>query len=630
MGTVLCGVTIPLALRKATPTYETRGTVIVNPDGAPILSGQEIDRIPGDFGDYTRTVAARFSAFDLLEEALASIPQDRWPVFLNPALSDSDNVYKLMSRLKVRPVSRTFLIEVKLAAHHPESLAEILNAVMTALVRRVEAEQEDRFSHRLEYLEQERRKLEQRLVSMRREVIAMAANAGSKAFLHETYDSHLQKVGLLQRQYLEAERQRLDAKADVDHRRQLGKTMEAQSIKPLANTRIADDYGINRMELWTYEKLQELRASVDGLTDENLDRQYVVTRMENMQEYLHDYRENARQRTVTNLEDERRYHLDKSLLDAEARMDAAESRARQLKDTHAEAYTAANDISEVIYKASGTSSAIIHTEQRLAALTSRIHDTQLLARSPTPVTVDEQAQSPSAPAGSNISKLFLAGVLLSFCVAFGGCLAVDFVDQRIRIREDLEHCFGGPVAAVVPASMSSELPLELRRFATRLSSQCRHHGANVHLLCGVTKGAGTSTVSAKLADALRGQGENVALVDCTATDASAKQMLATISDAAKAGQMVLVDAPAVACSELALFLAQCADTVTLVVRADEARCDDTADAVKSMLAVRVPAIAAVLNFAGPEPGTWLCRTLLPKLLAGLSRSHRLTRKLISI
>jgi uncharacterized protein involved in exopolysaccharide biosynthesis len=627
-GLLVCGVVLPVAIRKASPTYEARGAIIVSPEEEPLLSGQVRDRIPGDFGDYTRTIAARFEAYEVLEEALMKIPKEKWPNFLKPELTDEENVYKLMSRLKVRPMSRTFLIEVKLAASQPDSLAVLTNMVMATLVERVSEEQEESFSRRLDYLGQEKDKLEARLREMRGEVLAVANQAGSAAFLHEAYDAHLNRLNLLQRQSLEADRDLLWATSEVNKTEAFVKSVQAQSIEPLAAIRIADDYGINRMELWTYEKLQELRGGIDGLTVDNEDRQYVEKRMTNMEEYLDNYRVNAQAKMRKRMVEERNYHLEQSEMEVAAASRRAELRAEEMNRRYEEARATANQVSAAIYRASGTSRAITHAEDRVAALTSRIHDTQLLARSPVPVAIEEFARPPKSPASSNLMKLLVVGVAFSFALIGGICLVVDFVDQRVRTPGDLEHCFGGPVSAVVPEGTDKESSLSLRQFAARLALQRENFDARVHLLCGVEAGSGTTTLTDFVRAALVEHGITTTVVNVG--DAPADQAGKDIVKAREQFDLVLVDAPAYQVSESCLHLARYADSATVIVPADKSSCGNVASAVNGLLAVRVPGIAVILNFAQPAPGEWLLRSLLPKCLGSLSAVHRLTRKIISI
>ena len=555
------------------------------------------------------------------------IPKEKWPTFLNPELTYEKNVYKVMSRLTARPLSRTFLIEVKVAASTPDSLEVLINTVMATLVERVSKEQEDRFSKRLNYLGEEKTKIEKRLNNMREGVLAVADKAGSAAFLNEAYDAHLSQLNILQGHSLEAERDMLWATSDLTKTDAYVKSVRAESIEPLAAIRIADDPGINRMESWTYEKLHELRAGIDGLTSDNEDRQYVEKRMNNMREYLGNYRVEAQSKIRNSMSEERDYKLRQVELEVAAEALMAKERSDEMSRRYEEALATANQVSAAIYKASVTSRAIARAEERVAALTLRIHDTQLLARSPVPVAIEEFARPPSSPASSNLTKLAGAGVVFSFSLIVGICLIVDFVDGRIRTKEDLETAFGGPVAAIIEDKPHTESPLAVKQFAARLARQANTHTAMVHMLCGITSRAGTTTIVRYLSESLMNQG--VANTIITVNDLSADAVASQIASLKADTNLILVDAPALSESDTSIHLCGMTDSTTVVVHADLNRSDETAVAVNQLLAMHVPAMAVILNFTGPRPGDWLFRRFIPRILGALSAVRRITRKIVS-
>jgi succinoglycan biosynthesis transport protein ExoP len=85
----------------------------------------------------------------------------------------------------------------------------------------------------------------------------------------------------------------------------IGTTLQQLSLQAYADERVADNFGINRIEQWTYEQLQSLRSTIDGLTTNNEDRTYVEMRMEAMNEYLAPTRSEVNDTTIRILKDKR-------------------------------------------------------------------------------------------------------------------------------------------------------------------------------------------------------------------------------------------------------------------------------------------------------------------------------------
>jgi uncharacterized protein involved in exopolysaccharide biosynthesis len=584
----------PLAVLKSTPEFEARGVLLVSPEEQPTLSGRTVDRIPGDFGDYVRTVVARANSYELLSDVLGGTSPEQWPQFLNPDLPLEANVYKLMGRLRVRELPRTFLVELRLRAHRPEGLDAMLNGLMAGFIDKLRREQENQFGRQLAYLRAEREGLRSDISGLRQKVITLADDVGSAAFLSENYEAHLYRVAIIQEQQREAEMARLQAVAENGRAVALAAAVNEVDITPLANIRIADNYGINRMEMWTYERRQDLRGGIDGLTPENLDRQYVEERMEAMQEFLLQYREDARARSIRNLELQRGYELTLERMDAAAAATAATAAAETLDEQLAAAQAEADRVSRAIYEADALSTEISKAEDRLAALGTRIHDTELLAKAQAPVMLDQLARAPAEPASNNLVRLLMAALALAIAASAGGCLVFDLLDNRIRTLADLEAATGGRCYAL-PAGGPEPA---LQRLAARL---CRVIGDGVVLVAGDGSGQCVEHVASGLRTALSHVDENVSDED----EAPQVACLPTL-EAGAAGARLVARAAA----------------IVLVARQDVSSYRGVREAMAASADFDVPAIAPVLVDARPAPGTWLCEAAVPAVLRQVSSLHQ--------
>lgn len=552
LGGALSFVFHALTLPMVRPVYETDAQLMVDPTKEPTLSGRERDLIPGTVGDYMRTLASRISDYDVLQEAIRRLPPDRRPVFMDEASGMDRNIYRLMSRMRVVELPRTYLIGLSLGGTEAAGLSETLNAVLEVFIEKIGVEQERLHAGRLAYLRAERDRVCAQIEEARARMLAMAETAGSNAFLHEASTVHLSKVEQIQRLFWEAESTRADKAGLLQKALSDRETIGAMDLQPFADERVADNFGINRIEQWTYEQLQVMRAGIDGLTPENPDRQYVETRMAAMNEYLVGYKQRMNQETIRNLREKSTYELDAEVARARSALaaaaDTAETLGRQLETARAEA----SMISEAIFQSGTSAFAVSHLRERLAAIESRMDESEMEAKAPLRISIAKRAATPGRPAHTNRKQLFLLALALGFGGVLAAALGFDLLDNRLRSIRDVEHALGAPgpdpvasfVSGLAPAPRFAHILRDLpdhpaaraiRELAVRLNTERERHGGRIFAFCDVTPGCGATAIALQTAEALSAWCPDVLVIETqvrrpglrTATDGPAGPGLET-------------------------------------------------------------------------------------------------------
>lgn len=668
-GPLILGICVPVALILivlvtpfATSSYRVAGTLLIKPVKEPMINGGVRDVIQGDVGFFQRTLVLRMSDVEVLRTAIEAVPESKRPKFITSAPTLDRAAYRLMSRLKSREVDRTYLIQIALEDTDPHGLAEILSAVLQSLVDKLHREQERQYEARLTYLKGEREKIAARADDEKVRILKLADTVENKSFLHDAYTAHLGKVEVIQRLYWEAlalavDKEALFNKAVADQRE-----LEKFSLAPFAQERVTDNFGINQIEQWTYGKSQELRSNIDGLTPGNPDRKYVEARMASMNEYLANYKKAVGDATIKNLSEKRRFELETEVAKTRNAYEAAQSGARQLQEQLDAAADEASKISEAIFLAKDMNYGITQLRERLASINTRIDDAELEAKSPLPVSIDEMPVKPGEPASSNAGKLRMLILAATFGLVGGLCLAFDFLDGRIRSREELAAALGGPGAEPIPAlsEVTSEVPfsvflsnhpshpaaLSISDLALRLALERERSGARTIAFVGLHSQAGTTAIALAVSRGLSAHGLRVlhaelptetpglaAAAGLTASHSSKREKamgLPLFSDPhggrvillpwnkasdptqVRSGlgeflekrrencDVVVLDLVPLAASDLAHEAAIKSDVVVVVGKQDVARYAVARQTVEWLAAGSVPAVTVLLNFTTPN------------------------------
>lgn len=515
-----------VAFQFGKETYETGATLIVDGGTEPTIYGRERDVVPGNLSQFMRTVTTRIRSLDILIQVVERLPVEDWPEFMDPEAPSVKNAIQLFKHLNVFEEGGTYIINLRLSAENQKSLALTLNTLMDTYLDQLRAEQETRFERRLAYLRAEEARVSERIEIEQERVIAMAGEIGNKAFLHKGYDMHYSELEAIQKLYWETKNAWMAAQSDLEEAELNYERLTREGMDAYAADRVMDNFGINTIERWTYERLQDMRASIDGMTPENEERRFVDERMASMQQYLREYKERVSRETIQILEETREYELKKKVIEAENEYEAKSEYLAKLKADMDQAREDAARISAAIFDAFGPLQLIEQNRERLKALNDRIDDTEMEAKAPIPVAVNEYAGEPANPASNSGKKLAILGIAAGFGAVAVFFLGFDVLDNRVRRRVELEKALGAPAPAAIPEIGDNLDPGRILReaprspaaraiqgLAERLLRENEVYGAKVFAVASLNPGAGSTTLCMNLADALRQSLEKVLILE---------------------------------------------------------------------------------------------------------------------
>ncbi len=548
LGGLLAAVLLFILLPRVTTVFSTDGLLLIDPSKEMTLTGREREPIPGTIRDFTRTMVQRLTSVNLLTETLERLKPEEFPTFLDPADPPQINAFRLKSRITVKEVPLTYLVSVTITADKPHGLAEIVNHLMQAFVEKNQREQKKRQLGRISYLTLEREKILGRLEESQKELISPAPGFSEEVILHENYSAHISKLDMIQRLYWEAEARR--SEMHNQHLQAQANLTELTKLDPqaIASERVTDNFGINRMEQWTYEQTAEMRRSIDGLTVNNPDRKIVEARIQAMDDYLNNYKNRVSNEILNQLKDKRLFELTQELIRAKHADEAAAEHADYLKGLLREAAQEHHQVAKGIFSAVGLQYNIEQLRERLRGLNNRIDDSEMEAMAPVQIYIDKMALKPSGPGGTNAQVLAIISILLGFGSVFSFILVFDFVDNRLRDPLEVNSALGGSGADPIPLLAGADHPpgsfaditldwprhpaaRAIRALAVRFELEFERHGSRVFALVGLGPECGVTSLALGLSHALGAGSRRLLLVECNRL----RPGLASVQGACRAG-----------------------------------------------------------------------------------------------
>lgn len=531
LGGLLAAILLSILLPRAKTVYSTDGLLLIDPSKEITLTGKEREPIPGTIRDFTRTMVQRLTAIDLLTETLEQLKPEAFPSFLDPADPPQVNAFRLKSRITVKEVPLTYLVSVSITGDQPHGLAQIVNHLMQAFVDKNHREQKKRQLGRINYLNLEREKILGRLEESEKVLTSPAPGFSEEVILHENYSAHITKLDMIQRLYWEAEVRR--SEVHNQYLQTQANMTELSQLDPqaIASERVTDNFGINRMELWTYEQTAAMRKSIDGLTKDNPDRKNVEARIQAMDEYLYNYKERVSNEIIAQLRDKRMFELTQDVIRAKHAYEAAAEHADYLKGLLHEAAQEHHRVAKGIFDAVGLQYNIGQLRERLRGLNNRIDDSEMEAMAPVQIYIDKMAITPSGAGASNAPMLAAISILLGLGGVFSFILTFDIVDNRLRDSAEVNSALGGLGPDPIPllegddhppgsfADVTLEWPqhpaaLAIRALAVRFELERERYGSRVFALVGLSPESGVSSLALGLGHTLGARERRLLIVEC--------------------------------------------------------------------------------------------------------------------
>jgi succinoglycan biosynthesis transport protein ExoP len=532
-GALLFVLGSPLAFLKRAPYYHTGGSLLVSPKVQQVLSRQE-NIIHGSFQDFADTQAQRLMTNEVLARALDELPKEEWPSFLQSSVTSDEAAKVLRTRIQTSPVARSYLLFVGITGERPEGLAETVNAVMRSYIGKLESEQESQSRRRLDYLKSEKEAILGDIDARKTRQVELSKELKSRTF-NDLNNPYYESVLSLQEQYILAQARELQEKSELDRTEREEALLSELNLNVLADDAVSRNEAVYLIDNWTYQKLQELRGKIDGLTPENPDRIYVEERMKAMDEYLVNFKKQLHTDFHRILTEKRALEFDEAEARARSAQEASADLTKKLRQAMDDAAEAYHRSTELIAEGQEINNDIDLLRGRLSLVEESIRDVSLDAKAPTHVSVEEKALTPTGAASDNLMKYLAMIFVGAFGVAGSVAVALELLDGRVRGVRDLQSALG-----VAPPDAIADFPraagttdaelcvyrrpdhaasVAIRKLAVRLNRERDRNGGRTFLFTGASAGSDSAMLAHNTAAALTQYLDRVLFVRVDGTEA---------------------------------------------------------------------------------------------------------------
>ena len=652
-------ITTPIVFVIKKPFYEVHAFMKIDPVIATLITQKEETSITNYYDQYANTQAHSMKTFEILKQTVEQLTRQEKALFFPETLPTETCAEILDHIIIIKPLQGTHLIEIIASGAKPEGLAPLINKLMFVYLNKVrnsnsESDQDQLNSLRLkkEVILAQINTYEKSLDELTKEI--------STASYSESFNIASKNSAELQQLYDNALADRLKAMNTYWATEQANHETQSLSLDPLVDEIVMNDQSLHFTSSWTYQQLQELRSTTDGLTAANPDRIYVEKRMNAMQQYEKKQRKEVRNTANAITLGKRKLDMRKAMIQAKYDFEKSKKTEADLQKELEKNIKESQRISIGIHKGEYLSASLKYNKDMLDMLERKITEIEIEMKAPLRISIESHAREPKSPVSSNTNKLLMLLFAAAFCIVCGPFVAYEFFDNTIRRPEDIQQALGYlPTQTIVkvankknhqePNLGTDDFQVHaVETLSVRFLREKDKNNSQIILFSGLEKGVGSSSIAFSCAKALAKATSKVLLIDgnihvsdvdqaedffpnlpglrdfLNNTDSWEKYIIATpgdninimyagnaqngiiplqrirelLDEVKKEYDFICIDALPILQSSLTEHFAISSDIIVLICLGDSSRFNDLRRAAELLIRLEVPAIAPVLNFGG--------------------------------
>jgi len=663
IGSFLFTISVPVIILISKPNYAVKAMMRVDPVLPSLITTSEDPMIINYYQDYARTQAQRMMSFDVLKKTVEKLTPDE-KASLFPKGMATDNCANMLSFIiKTNPLLGTHLIEISATSQKKDGLAPLVNNFMSVFLEKVRKNSEMKDNERLVYLKNKKKELRTDIITIENKLINLTKDINTATF-SEAYNLAGKKTDELQILYIKTLGDQITAKTQLDEKVKLNNQIKSLSLEPMVEEVVMKDASLNLTSSWTYQQQQQMRSSTDGLTKNNPDRIYIEERMKAMQDYEKKQKNELNKNAHKILYGKRDFDLSKDLITAKNDLERANTAEKQVKEELKKVGTEAIKSSVGIHVGESLEAELKHKRELLDHIDTRIQELEVEGKAPLHLSIESAARRPDQAEGSNVKKLFLTFLSLSFGSVAFIFFALEYFDHRIRRAKDIYQALGYNPACIIP-DVTDNLPLHgvisrapgheaskaIQSLAVQLTREKSDSNASIILFTGVDNVSGCTSIALNTALALSSLWSKVLLIEANTVTPGLSKILGLSSEPAgfndflsstepwnnfisttgsysnitimHAGNCMLssisqlrveellmtvkkeydyicIDSAPVLQSNITEHIALYADIIGLISVGDSTLFSDLRKAAELLVNLKVPAIASILNWGGTK------------------------------
>lgn len=498
---------LPMVWIKGKSTYSAEATFHVAPRYMKNLeSDSEVElQSNSQYREFVNQLQNTVVRYDVLERAIAMLEEkgiDTRP----PALSKREYIEQLQKTLVTRAISDTYMVRVQLDGGISDKphLHSIINAVMAAFLETSKSEQIYGSAERLNVLRDNERKLREEIAEHDATRAKLGERLGLTTFADGVRNPYDQLLADLRTSLANAEIERKRAEATYKAFKERGE-IPTDLGRSLHEMRLGD-IGLISLRSETAKRIGELSQKIEGLASKHPARAPAEEEIKALRSALERAEGEFASGTLTNID---------------TRFAATLQQRRLVEDGIRQNVTTmesqASEFAQVFQNAMQLTRMITERSDRIQRIQKRLNYLEIESGALGFVRLVTPALPAEMPSGPGKTKMLLALILLSICLAVTAPTAIDLFYNRIRSVNEAEMLLGMPAAGWqihredLPTRMYADE--QCRRFAATLMRIKSRGDRKVFAFTAVKPRGGTTSTVLDTAKTLSGLGARVLVVE---------------------------------------------------------------------------------------------------------------------
>lgn len=525
LGSFLFAMLTPLVFIIKKPYYEVHAFLKLEPVIPKLIATSDESSIVNYYQDYANTQAHTIKTFDILKQSVDHLSQHERDALFPSGLPSNVCVDILDKVISVKQAPGTHLLDISISGSKPEGLAEMVNKLMNVYINYDRRKNNSLDSDKLKYLYDQKKSIQDQMNIYERDLDSLTKDISTAAY-SESFNIAAKNSEELLRIYDNALMDRIKAETNYDKVKNLNKGLQAISLDPLIDELVMNDQSLHFTDSWTYQQLQELRSTTDGLTPNNPDRIYVEQRMSAMKKYATKLHNEIRNTSKSIIYGKRKIDMQKELLQAKADFDKTAKSEIGISQELEKNLKESKRVSVGIHKGENLSVSLKHKRDMLDMLDKRITEIEIENKAPLRISIESLARTPKSPLKSNTNNILMVLLLGAFGIIGGSFFLYEFFDDTIRRPQDVKQALGFPPTQTVSdvdkqGDIVEQLSLGPNNFkslkigslAIKFCQEKEKNNARTILFTGIEKGVGSSSIAFSCAKALARIAPKVLLID---------------------------------------------------------------------------------------------------------------------
>ncbi len=406
-----------------TPVYQASATLLIEPEPPKVLNIQDVSPIGSPTQEYYRTQYELMTSRPIVDKVIETLGlRQRLPELARSA----DPVRTLQNAIIVEPRRNTRLVSVKFEHANPPLAAEVTNALARQYVKH-------NLDIKLRGAQEAMTWLNEQMTSLRGKVqessVALQnyrVKAGIMG-LSEQRQITAQKIIDFNKQYLEAQAQRLSVEAKMNELQRTSDRGGAQTIFTVADSPL-----IQKLK----QEASDLETTKAKLSKIYKDKHPEVLKVDAQIEQVNQRIDAETKNMLRAVQTEFRV--------ARAREETLLGNVNRLR-------TEAQDLNEKEIQYLNLQRETDSNQQLYEAVLKRLKETGVTGGLETNnITVIEEATLPRVPVRPRKTVNLIISVVVGLLVGVGTALTIEYFDTTVKTPDDVERYLGLPVIGIVP------------------------------------------------------------------------------------------------------------------------------------------------------------------------------------